>query len=323
MKKRSQWGRWLVTGTLAIAAQACAFDGVFVFGDSLSDTGNNAIRLGIVADQPIDNTWIPTYPYESGRYSNGEVWTVSFAQALGLGVTPSLAGGNAYAYGGARTGIVSPDGAPPLRDQVASYLALKGGLADPDALYVLAGGGNNARDTLEAIAGGAPFIKTLFSGTRSYVADVGFMVDQLQAAGAQHIVVWNTPDIAKAPAVMAETGGSFLAGIVVKSMNRALDKRLAHEAGVTTFDVFGLFDGVIANPGPYGLLNVTDACGGIPGCDPSTYLFWDGIHPTSAGQKIIADAMIAQVGTVPEPETVWLFSFGGLAMLLLRRRFTR
>lgn len=315
--------RLLATTTLAVAslavlpAPASAFDGVFIFGDSLSDTGNNAIAIGTLADQPISNTYIPTYPYESGRYSNGEVWTASFAQALGLGASASLAGGNVYAYGGARTGVVSSDGAPSLRDQVSDYLGHFD--ADPNALYVIAGGGNNARDTLEAIAGGAPLLKSVIAGARSYAADVGFMIDELQASGAQHIVVWNTPDLGLAPAVRAEAGGSFLAGIVVKSMNKALDRRLAREPGsVVEFDSFGLFDNVAANPGAYGLVDVTNACGGIPGCDPSTYLFWDGIHPTSAGHAILAEGMIALV--VPEPGTVWMYLAGVGVLVAWRRR---
>jgi outer membrane lipase/esterase len=96
----------------AVAAPlpASAYDQWYLFGDSLSDSGNNAIALGIDAGQVITgNTYVPTYPYASGRYSNGEIWTASFAASLGLGATASLAGGNIYAYGGA----------PPLRDQVS------------------------------------------------------------------------------------------------------------------------------------------------------------------------------------------------------------
>ena len=327
--------RMLGATSLFVAASlplpASAYSNWVLFGDSLSDTGNNALALGTDPGQVITgNTYIPTYPYASGRYSNGEVWTASFAASLGLGATASLAGGNVYAYGGARTRVVSPDGAPPLRDQLTQYLGGHGGAADPDALFVVAGGGNNARDTLDAIGAGAPILSSMLLESRRYAVDVGRMVDQLQAAGAEHIVVWNTPDISKAPAVIAE--GSLavtLAGKVVGSMNNALAKRLAGEEGVIVFDAFTLFGDFVDNGADYGLVNTGDACGAIVGCDPSTYLFWDGIHPTSAGHALLAGAMTdllepTAVPTpsvpVPEPATWWMLG-AGLALLMgLSRR---
>lgn len=277
---------------------ASAFSGLYIFGDSLSDTGNNAILLGIDAGQVITgNDYVPTNPYASGRYSNGEIWTSGFAAAIGAPGLASLSGGNIYAYGSARTRTVAAEGQPPLRAQVSTFLGAVGGVADSGALYVVAGGGNNARDTLEAVAGGAPLLRTVLGNARSYAQDVKIMVGRLKAAGAQQIVVWNTPDIAVAPSVrFFGSEAVFLAGVVTKAMNKALADTLAGETGVTVFDTFALFDRVVANPADYGLDNVTDACGAIAGCDPSKYLFWDGVHPTSAGHKIILDGMRALVG---------------------------
>jgi len=80
-----------------------------------------------------DNSDIPTYPYASGRCSNGEVWTVSFAAALGLDASASPTGGNICAHGGARTRTPSPDGASSLRNQVRSFLGDHGNVADNEA----------------------------------------------------------------------------------------------------------------------------------------------------------------------------------------------
>jgi outer membrane lipase/esterase len=309
---------------MAAPLQAHAYANWFVFGDSLSDSGNNAILLGIDAGQVIDgNSYIPTYPYASGRYSNSEIWTRSFAASLGLQAAASLAGGNIYAYGGARTRVVSPDGAPPLRDQVKDYLGDYGGAADGSALYVIAGGGNNARDTLDAIGTGeVPILRTMRVEANRYATDVGRMVDRLQAAGAEHIVVWNTPDISRAPAVIAE--GDLAVGLaaqVAGSMNSALSKRLNGEEGVVIFDAYALFDRIVDHGADYGLVNTSDACGAIVGCDPTSYLFWDGIHPTSAGHQLLADAML-EATPVPEPAMVWLFA-AGLGVLCLRQRVAR
>jgi outer membrane lipase/esterase len=142
-----------------------------------------------------------------------------------------------------------------------------------------------------------------------YAANVGAIVDALQAGGAQHIIVWNTPNLGLAPAVTA-AGATGLGTLLAASMNAALTARLAGESGVTTFDLFGLGTSIALNPGAYGFANVTDACGAIVGANCNTYAYWDGIHPTAAAHKVISDAFLAVA--VPEPST-WVLMFLGFA----------
>ncbi len=314
--------RLLATAAIAVATwPAAAYDRVVIFGDSLSDSGNNALAIGIDAGQVVaSNSYIPTFAYASGTYSNADVWATTFAAGLGLQALPSLAGGTNYAYGGAETrGNVFP---PSLRAQVDQFASVSaGGLGD--TLFVIAGGGNNARAALEAIAGGARPLLTIGLTAQRYASDVGLMVDQLQGLGAQHIVVWNTPNLGLTPAVLAEGALASQLGTTVASfMNQALAGRLAGEAGVVTLDVFGLLGSAITDPGAYGFSNVSDACGAVLGCNPATYLFWDGIHPTSAGHALVADAMFDVLGitaAVPEPGAAWLM-LAGIGVVLLRRR---
>ena len=318
---------WLLAGVglVSAAGAQAAYSNLFVFGDSLSDSGNNFIALGGVTTPVADmtgNSFIPTYPYASGNYTNGATWAQSFAGATGLGSLPSLGGGTNYAFGGART---SGAGFPySLTEQTGMFLAGYGGVAPSSALYVVAGGGNNARDALAAIAVAPPAdAPAIIAATAAaYAADVGGIVDALQAKGAQHIVVWDTPNVGLAPAITA-FGSTFasLGTTVAGTMNAFLAARLGSEpADVQTLDVFGLMNTVYADPADYGFSNVTDACvqAGVACADPSTYFFWDGIHPTSGGQALLAREMYALA--VPEPGTYGMLIVGLLVVARVARR---
>jgi outer membrane lipase/esterase len=118
---------------------------------------------------------------------------------------------------------------------------------------------------------------TILATALSFAANIGTIVDQLQAAGAQHIVVWDTPNIGLAPAVVA-AGGASLGSFLAASMNAALAQRLAGEVGVSTFDIFGLGTAIALDPLAFGFTNITDACGAVSGANCNSYVYWDGIH---------------------------------------------
>ena len=318
----------LVAATVIGApAHAGPFSNLFVFGDSLSDNGNNFLAGLYDPSQVVSgNSYVPSYTYASHVYSNGPVWATYFASMLGVPLAPSGASGGDYAFGGATTGTPGPgqNGFPySLRVQVDSYVAgAPGHAAQADALYVIAGGGNNARAALGLLAdpianpGGANSGAIIGAAALGFANDVGVMVDALQLAGAQHILVWNTPNLGLAPAVVASGGaatGSFLATV----MNNALGARLTGEAGVTTFDLFG-FGGMLAsNPAAFGFTNVTDACGAVANANCSQYAYWDGIHPTTAAHRALANAVAL---AVPEPETYALLALGLVVVALQARR---
>ena len=310
----------LVVATVAsLPAQAGPFSSLFVFGDSLSDNGNNALAGLYDPTQVVTgNSYIPTNTYASGVYSNGPVWATYFASMLGVPLLPSLVpGGTDYAFGGATTGSPGdgPGGFPySLRVQADMYLGSTGNVAQADALYVVAGGGNNGRAALGAILGGADPVVTALATASAYADDVGDIVDELQLAGATHILVWNTPNLGLGPALVAAGGaavGSFLAG----TMNAALAARLSGEAGVSLFDLFSFNTLLVTNPA-FGFTNGTTACGAVAGADCSQYVYWDGIHPTTAGHLALANAVAA---AVPEPQTYALLAFGLLAVMLRGR----
>jgi outer membrane lipase/esterase len=294
----------------ALPASASIYNSLVVFGDSLSDNGNNAIAIGTNAGQTISgNTYVPSQPYSSGVYSNGPVWASDAASKLGITLQPSLAGGTDYAFGGATTGPASSGFPYSLLTQASQYLATN--TVSANALYVIAGGGNDARAALGAIAACPACLgPTVAATAAAYAANVGAIVDALQAGGAQNIVVWNTPNLGLAPAVAA-AGASGLGTFLAASMNAALTAELAGETGVKTFDIFGLGTSIAFNPGAFGFTDVTNACGAVVGANCDTYAYWDGIHPTAAAHAVIADAFLVVAG-IPEPST-WVMMFLGFA----------
>ena len=306
-------------------AAAGPYTSLVIFGDSLSDNGNNALTIGTQAGQPITNTYVPTFPYAiSGVYSNGPVWATDAALQLGATLAPSKLGGTDFAYGGATTGPAVSGFPFSLLTQANQYLAATGNVASPTSLYVIEGGGNNVRAALAAIAGGAPIDSTVLATAVAYAANVGSIVNSLQAAGAQHIVVWDTPNVGAAPATLASGAGAVaLATGIAASMNAALAAQLFGEDGVSIFDIFGLGTSISLNPEAYGFTNATDACGAAAiGTDCSKYVYWDGIHPTAAAHMVIAEAFLTIAAPVPESSTwaMMILGFAGVGFMAYRRR---
>jgi phospholipase/lecithinase/hemolysin len=316
----------------SLGSHAAGFTDLYVFGDSLSDSGNNAALVGANGAQVITgDSYIPSQPYAFGAYTNARTWVSAFSTGLGLGSygAASLAGGGNYAYGGATAaidgsvlGYIPPSattqlmGAPISPTFPGGYLYGKSSVPS-SALFVIAIGGNDVRDTATAVAMGGG-LGIIAGQAAAYATAVGNMVDALQAKGAQHIVVWDAPDLGLTPAALAAPAGfATLSTGISMAFNGALSARMAGEAGVTIFDIFGITNQIAANPGAYGLTDVTHACGAIAGCDPSTSMFWDGIHPTSAGHSIIASQMLA---AVPEPSSTLMLAVGIVGLMAWRRR---
>jgi outer membrane lipase/esterase len=302
------------------AALALPFSNLVIFGDSLADTGNNAFLVdngaflpdfapGARTATPIPNSaFIPTVPYATNRYSNGPVWTEQFASDLGLSAIASTSGGTNFAFGGALTGPPTPTPATPtLLQQVGMFLGATGGVAPPGALYVVEGGGNDARAALAtALGGGNPGPQIA-----AYANNMFSILTDLEQAGARDILLANVPDISLTPAVQILQALNPGAPIVSTANGIASQMNLALLATLGTLpptpgvdihflDLFDLLDQVVGNPAQFGMTNVLTACAADPSCisDPTGTFFWDGIHPTTAGATLIADAALK---AIPEP----------------------
>ena len=163
-----------------------------------------------------------------------------------------------------------------------------------------AGGGNfahgGARTTINGPVAGFPLNAATLIGTAAtnHAVGVGSLVDALQARGAVNIVVWRVPDVDRSPAALA---GEFF--------------------GMRCFDVAGTLNRVFASLSSFGLSSVMDACNAVADCNPSTYVFWDAIHPSSAAHALVAGAMLT---AVPERTSVLLMTQGVAGLVAARRR---
>jgi phospholipase/lecithinase/hemolysin len=282
------------------------FSAVFIFGDSLSDSGNVYALTGQTSKAPY--AVIPSYPYAIGghHFSNGKTWAEGFSQGLQLnnGGKPSMSkpgkNGN-YAFGGARARANSGSAAPDSGLQINMFLG-DYGAAPSDALYVIQFGGNDVRDALLNPAEGINILQGAISAVASDIQTLYF-------AGARNFMVANSPNLAHAPVIkMIDTDGSVIAGAALLSgfYNGFLDgalQQLEALPGIKIYrlDMGAFIDDVVENPGDYGLTNVASPCLNFISdsdakCDnPEEYLFWDGIHPTAAGHNALAEVALGVI----------------------------
>jgi phospholipase/lecithinase/hemolysin len=66
---------------------------------------------------------------------------------------------------------------------------------------------------------------------------------------------------------------------------------------IVTLDANRLYRDAIANPAAFGFTNVISAClSGSRACsNPDQFLFWDGIHPTTAAHRILGEAAFSAI----------------------------
>jgi phospholipase/lecithinase/hemolysin len=328
---------------------AAIYSSLYVFGDSLLDSGNAHLITGVYPVSP---------PYDM-RFSNGPVASEVLAQDLGLTALPSQVGGTNYATGGATSGSANfaalvyggltlppPFISPPPNQIALLGPSTTGGLSQqvnlftsappPDigaSLVLVWAGANDLFLTSALVANGnlPPAQSTFTQAADAAASNVESAIDTLIAAGAKHILAVNMPDFGKIPAAAdpANLLSPFWPGYTDEFNKQFLDTNylsaLDPSVDLKEFDIRGLLDDVISNPSNYGFTNVTDAClptvGPVPVAlpcpDPDQYLFWDSAHPTAAADRIIADAFAR---AVPEPSSIALLFLPLVALIAGRRQ---
>jgi phospholipase/lecithinase/hemolysin len=313
------------------AAHAATYPAMYSFGDSLSDVGNAYIASGLIG------TPVPiSPPYAAGRFSNGPIWLDDLSAKLGLGaVSPSFAGGDDFAFGGAQTGPTNVNlGVPTdLIGQVAAF-HLQVPSPASDALYTLDIGANDIGNALAALAADPTFSLSTFLSDA--VGNTVGAIDTLYSDGARDLLYYEAPDLSVVPGF--EAAGSLGGELATQFNDDVLAGIKPLEAkGLTVFDVpiFSAIDKIVADPSRFGLTNVTSPCfsGGFetPGsvcADPNSFLFWDGEHPTAAVHALTADLAFDVLNSTtdpllaPEPSTwaMMLIGFAGLSFAYWRAR---
>lgn len=306
------------------------FDSIVVFGGSLSDPGNGFVVLSDPESFGFDDSCSPLTPmnvppYDSldifflpdGTYAtgghhvtNGATWIEQLARNNGLaGFTrPGLRNDGQqarnYAVGGARANDY------PCRfnlsNQLAAFFNSSTALTE-DSLVVFEMGGNDLRDALVALpADPTPVI----SGA---LFNIGGAIDALYNMGGRQFLVMNIPDFGQSPSV--QILDSLFPGIAgaASGLTHAFNQQLLVMQSqlnflypgmdIRIFDVHALLNSIIANPANYGIEVVNAPCvtpnvAPYKCSNPDVYLFWDGLHPTKAVHKIMADTA-AEVFFIP------------------------
>ncbi len=268
MKRRMMMAGIVVMCLLVpLAGAALACNKIVAFGDSLSDNG------------PADG-------YGFGVWTNGNVWLEYLAREMNVELEDR-------ALGGAKTsGHESGYDIYGLDWQIAQYMAETPTNADlRNTLFSIWIGGN---DFLFMEAGADPSV-VVGTAINNIAASIQMLVD----AGAKNILILNLPNLGATPLNNGNPVTAAGAQYISEAFNSYLRQTMC---GFTVqyphvrfymVDVYELLNFILDDPADFGFSNTTgygDASNNWEG-----YVFWDGIHPTTAAHKIVAAAAAAQV----------------------------
>lgn len=238
-------------------------------------------------------------------------------QLPGVGSTPSGV-----------TGVPVEAAALPVRDQVTAHLATVGGRIPPSQLILIFAGANDLffqlgvfQATVANPGCTAPCAAQAQAAAVQAASTAGTElageVRRLLTAGADKIVLSDAPNPALTPfgAASGAQAQALMTGLT-QAFNAAMTAGLGSDsARVTRVDFNAFVADVNSRPSAYGLVNITTpACTfptpqepsslfcsaatlAAPGAE-STYLFADGVHPTTGGHRAFARWLLERVQPV-------------------------
>lgn len=296
---------------------------ITVFGDSLSDAGNVSIAtFGVFPGPGYATRSVPGIPFAVGYYTNPQsgsgpagLWVDQLAGKMGVAdPVPVLSpfGGSNYAVGSAMTGGALPQD---MQNQVLLFLTTHLGSASASSLYTFWGGADD-----------------VFAGANPVTAadNIAGQIQSIASAGGKDFLWLNLPGLGAVPDLNSYLPGKIAADLASQAFDTEWMADVNHldSLGINVIgvDVNSLFDQILADPAMFGFTNVTTACDATAGCDPNTFLYWDGKHPTTYADSLLAtlaydDAFGSSTAPVPEPSSVMLLGAAvlGLAVAGYRR----
>lgn len=309
----------LFAATMASTAMAGQpnYAAMYVFGDSLSDTGN--VFAATTAQQlvpAIPPSVTPYATYWKGRFSNGPVaveylWKLA-SRKNSAELQPFVTAGTVdkkssvnFAFGGSASGVQNPTptgfSVPGLIGQVDLYTkALEKKKSKPNALYVVWSGSND-------------YVQNITYDPYVVVGNIEKSIRALYDTGAQDFLVPNLPDLGRTPLVKAQ-GGSAQFTSLTKAHNALLAATLDSldklpSIKIARLDVFALGENLVnsglvnadvpalafLSPGTGAvdcLFRNPSTCVDVPLADfMAPFLYWDVLHPTTQVHGIIGTAM--------------------------------
>ena len=281
------------------------------FGDSLSDLGTYASHTeGHTAGRWTTNPgplWIELVAADLGT-------TIQVNRHAGWDKPTAVLSGTGYAEGGAQVlhqdprniNATGPHGTSlPVHDQISTHLASVGGRFDSrDVVFVWVG----ANDMFRI----APSVSAATGETvvRQAARDLVAEVRRMLAAGAPKVAVLTLDDYGEVPANRSNPRrGTFSAWAA--AFNSELFSGLAGVPAVL-IDANALLRAARNDPSRFGLkVSATPACDvaklpdrSVMFCDEKmlverdahlTYLYADGVHPTTAGHRLIANEVLKRL----------------------------
>jgi phospholipase/lecithinase/hemolysin len=257
---------------------------VYIFGDSMSDTGNGYARFYDV----FTSFGLKLYPpfYAVPRWSNGLMWPDYLGATLGLTIKPEVNAGTNYAIGGS---TISPENYYNVRREMSGFAQVDQFLATyqhahPNAVYIVWLGVND--------------IDPPASFTEWNYEQLVTMVGRLHAAGARNFLIPNLVDIGTLPLIISWGDPIYAQQLsdmtmLFNQLLAGLPARFPH-ADIRIVDVYRFRTTIDRYPRAFGFTNTTDGCylsygDGSICTDPDKHWYWDGSHPSTRAHKLLSN----------------------------------